>query len=113
VPTDGSKTKDGTGAGIIAYHKGRPIRKESLGMGNQAEAFDAEKWALTKCLAWAISHTTDNPRSHIKTLNIYIDNAAVVKTVYDIAPPSGQWMGKVIRKSIDNGSEKKKDEKSE
>jgi hypothetical protein len=43
IYTDSSKTKEGTGASYIAYHKGRPIAKKSLGMGNKAEAFDAEK----------------------------------------------------------------------
>jgi ribonuclease HI len=80
-------------------------------MGNKAEVFDAEKWALTKCLAWVINHTTDNPNTQINTINIYIDNAAVVKAVYDIAPTSGQWMGKIIRKNIDKWLEEKEGRK--
>jgi hypothetical protein len=50
IYTDGSKTNEGTGASYITYHKGCPIAKKKLGMGNKAEAFDAEKWALAKSL---------------------------------------------------------------
>jgi ribonuclease HI len=70
-------------------------------MGSQAEAFDAEKWALTKCIHWATKHTDKHPHKQINTLKIYIDNTAVVKTVYEIAPSSSQWIGKLIRKGID------------
>jgi hypothetical protein len=42
IYTDGSKTKEGTGASYLAYYKGCPAAKKSLGMGNQAEAFNAE-----------------------------------------------------------------------
>jgi hypothetical protein len=54
IYTDSSRTKKETGASYIVYHKGRPIAKKSLGMGNKAEAFDAEKWALSKSLTWAV-----------------------------------------------------------
>jgi hypothetical protein len=50
---------------------------------------DAEKWALAKCIEWAIKFTDDHPQKQISTINIYIDNAAVVKTTYDISPSSG------------------------
>jgi ribonuclease HI len=70
-------------------------------MGNKAEAFDAEKWALAKSLAWAVKFTSLHPHKNIKKLNFYIDNAAVVKTTYDISPTSGQWIGKHIKRNID------------
>jgi hypothetical protein len=79
IYTDGSKTKEGTGASYITYYKGRPAAKEALGMGNKAEAFDAEKWALAKSLAWAVKFTSNHPHKNIKTLKSYIDNAAIVK----------------------------------
>jgi ribonuclease HI len=101
IYTDSSKTKEGIGASYIAYYKGRTIVKKSLGMGNKAEAFDAEKWALAKSLAWAVKFTSIQPHKNIKTLNFYIDNAAVVKTTYNITPTSRQWIGKCIKKSID------------
>jgi ribonuclease HI len=101
IYTDGSKTKDGTGASYIAYYKGRMIVKKSLGMGNKAEAFDAEKWALAKSLTWAVKFTSIHPHKNIKTLNFYIDNAVVVKTTYNISPTSGQWIGKRIKRNID------------
>jgi hypothetical protein len=34
-------------------------------------------------------------------LNIYIDNAAIVKATYKIKPSSGQWIEKIIRRGID------------
>jgi hypothetical protein len=95
IYTDSSKTKEGTGASYIAYHKGRTIVKKSLGMGHKAEAFDAEKWALAKSIKWAVKFTSIHLHNNIKTLNFYIDNAAVVKTTYDITPSSGQWIGKL------------------
>jgi ribonuclease HI len=101
IYTDGSKTKEGTGASYITYYKGQPAAKKALGMGNKAEAFDAEKWALAKSLAWAVKFTSNHPHDNIKTLKFYIDNAAVVKTTYDITPASGQWIGKRIKRDID------------
>jgi hypothetical protein len=56
IYTDGSKMEKGTGAGYIAYHRNRVITKKEIGMGSQAEAFDAEKWALAKCIHWATKH---------------------------------------------------------
>jgi hypothetical protein len=50
IYTDGSKTKEGIGASYIAYYRGQPVAKKALGMGNKAEAFNAEKWALAKSL---------------------------------------------------------------
>jgi hypothetical protein len=35
-----------------------------------------------------------------------MDNAAVVKTTYNIVPSSGQWIGKIIRRGIDEWLEK-------
>jgi hypothetical protein len=70
-------------------------------MGNKAGASDAEKWALAKSLKWAVKITSNNPHKNIKTLNFYIDNAAVVKTAYDINLASGQWIGKHIKRDID------------
>jgi ribonuclease HI len=32
---------------------------------------------------------------------MYIDNATAVKTTYNISLSSGQWIGKIIRKGID------------
>jgi hypothetical protein len=101
IYTDGSKTKEGTGAGYITYYKGRPAAKKALGMGIKVEAFDAEKWALAKSLAWAVKFTSNHPHENIKTLKFYIDNAAVVKTTYDTTPASGQWIGKHIKRNID------------
>jgi ribonuclease HI len=109
IYTDGSKTKEGTGTSYIAYHKGRPITKKSLSMGNKAEAFDTEKWALAKSITWAVKLTSNHTHRNIKTLNFYIDNAAVVKTAYDISPASGQWIGKCIKKEIDGWLEEKEE----
>jgi ribonuclease HI len=77
------------------------ITKKEIGMGSQAEAFDAEKWALAKCIHWATKHTDEHPHNQINTLKIYIDNAAIIKAVYEITPSSGQGIGKIIRKGID------------
>jgi ribonuclease HI len=101
IYTDGSKTEKRTGAGYIAYHRNRTITKKEIGMGSQAEAFDTEKWALTKCIQWATKHADEHPQKQINTLKIYIDNAAIIKMVYEITPSSGQWIGKLIRKGID------------
>jgi ribonuclease HI len=101
IYTDGSKTKEGTGASYIAHYKGRTIVTKSLGMGNKAEAFDAEKWALAKSLTWTVKFTSIYSHKNIKTLNFYIDNAAVVKTTYNITPTSRQWVGKCIKRNID------------
>jgi ribonuclease HI len=101
IYTDGSKTKEGTGASYITYYRGQLAAKKALGMGNKAEAFDAEKWALAKSLTWAVKFTSNHLHENIKTLNFYIDNAAVVKTTYDITPTSGQWIGKHIKRDID------------
>jgi hypothetical protein len=49
-------------------------------MSKYAEAFDAEKWAFTKSLAWVIKYATDHPQKLINLLNFYIDNAAVVSS---------------------------------
>jgi hypothetical protein len=49
----------------------------------------------------ATKHTDEHPHNQINTLKIYIHNAAVVKAVYEITPSSGQWIGKIIRKGID------------
>jgi hypothetical protein len=35
IYTDGSKTKEGTGVSYITYHKGQPIAKKTLGIGNK------------------------------------------------------------------------------
>jgi hypothetical protein len=109
IYTDGSKTNEGTGASYITYHKGCPIAKKTLGMGNKAEAFDAEKWALAKSLTWAVKITSNNPHKNIKMLNLYIDNVAVVKTAYNITPASGQWIGKHIKRDIDRWLEEKEE----
>jgi hypothetical protein len=93
--------EEGTGIGFMAYHRNCTITKKELGMGSQAEAFDAEKWALAKCIQWATKHTEEHPQKQINTLKIYIDNAAVVKMAYEITPSSGQWIEKMIRKGID------------
>jgi hypothetical protein len=74
--------------------------QKELGMGKQAEAFDVEKWALTKCINWAIKYTDEHPQKQINTLNIYIDNATMVKATYKIKPSSGQWIGKIIIRGI-------------
>jgi hypothetical protein len=78
----------------LVTHKGHPIAKKSLGMGNKAEAFDAEKWALVKSLSWAVKFTSNHPHKNIKTLNFYIDNVAIVKTTDNITLASRQWIGK-------------------
>jgi hypothetical protein len=96
IYTDGSKTKEGTGASYIVYYKGHLAARKSLRMGNKAEAFNAEKWALAKSLTWAVKFTSNHPHKNIKTLNFYIDNVAIVKTTYDITPTSRQWIGKQI-----------------
>jgi hypothetical protein len=101
IYTDGSKTKEGTGAGYIAYYKGCLAVKKSLGMGNKAEAFDAEEWALAKSLTWAVKFTSNHPHKGIGALNFYIDNVAIVKTTYNITPISRQWIGKHIKRDID------------
>jgi hypothetical protein len=80
IYTDGSKTKEGTRASYIAYYKGHPVAKKALGMGNKAEAFDTEKWALAKSLTWAVKFTSYHPHRNIKTLNFYIDNAVIIQT---------------------------------
>jgi hypothetical protein len=80
-------------------------------MGNKAEAFNAEKWALTKSLTWAVKFTTNHPHKNIKTLNFYIDNVAVVKTTYGITPTSGQWIGKRIKRDINRWLEEKEEHK--
>jgi hypothetical protein len=90
IYTDGSKTKEGTGTDYITYYKGRPIAKKSLGMGNKAEAFDTETWALTKSIAWAVRFTSNHLHKNIKSLNFYMDNVAIIGTTYDIAPTSSQ-----------------------
>jgi hypothetical protein len=69
---------------FIAYHRGCTIVKKELGMGKQAEAFDAQKWALAKCINWAIKYTDKHPQKQINMLNIYIDNATIVKATYEI-----------------------------
>jgi hypothetical protein len=89
IYTDGSKTEEGTGTSFIAYHRGCTIVKKELGMGKQAEAFNAKKWALTKCINWAIKYTDKHLQKQINTLNIYIDNTTVVKATYKIKPLSG------------------------
>jgi hypothetical protein len=100
------------------------IQKE-LGMGTHAKAFDAKKWALTKCIEWAIKFTDEHPQKQINTLNIYMDNTTVVKTTYDISLSSrtvfiwdhlqkfynSQWIGKIIRKGIDEWLESKEGHK--
>jgi hypothetical protein len=43
IYTDGSKTEEGTGTSLIAYHTGCTIIKKEPGMGKQAEAFNTEK----------------------------------------------------------------------
>jgi hypothetical protein len=68
----------------------RPIAKKAIGMGNKAEAFDAEKWALAKSITWAVKFTSNHPHKNIKTLNFYIDNVAVVKNTYEITLTSRQ-----------------------
>jgi hypothetical protein len=78
-------------------------------MGNKAEAFDAEKWALAKSLTWAVKFTSNHLHKNIKTLNFYIDNVAIVKTTYDITPASGQWIGKCIKREIDKWLEEKEE----
>jgi hypothetical protein len=77
-------------------------------MGNKAKAFDAEKWALAKSLTWAVKTTSNNPYKNIKTLKFY-NNAAVVKTAYDINLASGQWIGKHIKRDIDRWLEEKEE----
>jgi ribonuclease HI len=79
-------------------------------MGSQAKAFNVEKWALAECIQWATKHTDQHPQKQINTLNIniYIDNTAVVKTTYNIMPSSGQWIGKITRKGIDEWLRKDK-----
>jgi hypothetical protein len=57
--------EEGTSTGFIAYHRNCAITKKELGMGSQAEAFDAEKWALAKCIQWATKHTDKHPQKHI------------------------------------------------
>jgi hypothetical protein len=44
-----------------------------------------------------------SPTQNIKTLNFYIDNAAVVKTAYNITPASRQWIGKQIKETLTDG----------
>jgi ribonuclease HI len=46
-------------------------------------------------------YTDEHPQKQISTLKIYIDNAAIIKMIYEITPSSSQWMGKLIRKGID------------
>jgi hypothetical protein len=77
-------------------------------MGSHAEAFNTGKWALTKCIQWAIKHTNKHPQKQINTLNTYIDNTTVIKTAYDIMPSSSQWIGKIIKKGIDEWLRKDK-----
>jgi hypothetical protein len=43
-----------------------------LGMGNKAKVFNAEKWALTKSLAWVVKFTSNHPHKNIKSLNFYM-----------------------------------------
>jgi hypothetical protein len=43
------------------------------------------------------------------TVNFYIDNAAIVKTAYNITLASGQWIGKCIKKDIDRWLEEKEE----
>jgi hypothetical protein len=87
IYTDGSKTKEGTGASYIMYHKGHPIAKKSLGMGNKAKYLTQKNRPCQKPI---LKFTSNHPHKNIKTLNFYMDNVAVVKTTYDITLASGQ-----------------------
>jgi hypothetical protein len=64
IYTDGSKTKEDTGASYIAYYKEHPIAKKAIGMGNKAEALDTEKWALAKSITWAVKITHTKISKH-------------------------------------------------
>jgi ribonuclease HI len=57
--------------------------------------------------------TSNHAYRNIKTLKFYIDNAAVLKTAYDISPTSGQWIGKRIKKEIDRWLEEKEERRIE
>jgi hypothetical protein len=53
----------------------------------------------------------NHPHKNIKTLNFYIDNAAVVKNTYKITPTSRQWIRKRIKRDIDRWLEEKEEHK--
>ena len=70
VFTDGSKTKKGTGSGLVSYYDGQVMRRESIRLNNSATVFQAEVLAIQR----AAEYVSRNwGLHHGKFLKIYSD----------------------------------------
>jgi ribonuclease HI len=99
VYTDGSQLTEKeskrrkTEAGYIFYCQGIKILEKEIGMGDEAEVYNAELLALAKAAARAVpfaikTETDDIPT--IRHIHFFADNDAAVGRVIDHTPKSGQ-----------------------
>jgi ribonuclease HI len=76
------------GAGVVAYHNGREVFNNQLGLGSSAEVYDAEMAALMLGLNRAVSFTEQNPE--ITNLHFFSDNSAAIDAIFDPKPAACQ-----------------------
>jgi hypothetical protein len=86
VYTDGSKSEDGVGAGVVGFYKGQRMFAKSFGLGTQAEAYDGEVLALAKGAAEAVSYINslvdfDTIVSSVSHIHFFTDNSSALFSI--------------------------------
>jgi ribonuclease HI len=105
VFTDGSRRRPvgkrhcRTGAGYIAYVKGKEIRSGSWGLGHRAGIYDAEMLALAGSAAAAVEIQSHCPE--LKTILFLSDNRSALNTISDTTEHPAQSASILFRRHID------------
>jgi ribonuclease HI len=91
VYTDGSLLEDAAGSGAAVFHGRHGIHSVSKGLGQAAETYDAELFALASAARPAVAYTHTHwglcPDPHIW---FFADNDAAIGRIAELAPAAGQ-----------------------
>jgi ribonuclease HI len=100
---DGSRKGKGAGPkrsgyGVVIYHCAKPIFTLSLGLGEEAEVYDAEMFALAHA-AHKVKMIMDR-RTTIRRVHFYSDNTSALHTIFDPSPHPSQLCSLLFRSCV-------------
>jgi ribonuclease HI len=102
VYSDGSLLKKNgfsrAGAGVVMYHKGVEVKARTMGLGGNAEVYDAEMAGLMMGSKMATRFARRNPE--IKHIHFFADNASAVKCIFVPKPQPGQHYAAIFNSKL-------------
>lgn len=80
------------GTGFVVYHVGEIARQQAMGLGGQAEVYDAKMVGIAHALRACVEIAVENPFNHvhIRHLHIFADNTSAITRSTDAIPTPGQ-----------------------